>query len=301
MIRRKIREARWRPAVVWWPVCLWFLIGMGLTAHANNDAVRFAENANLALRRTVHALLRANGDSASAIPPVQQINASTFSVRMERMFDYDKLPRLLQQSLDQQHITQSYNVTVLDCDHGQVQLGYNYSDLKGDSGVPCQGRIREPGCYVLRVHFMPDAAPIPRSGNAWLITSLTSALAGLGFIVWKRVRRKKTNVVTTVPLPDNKLHFAHSWLDMPNQTLFDGRQSHSLTFREAKLLHLFANHPNQVLERDAILQAVWEDEGVTVGRSIDVFVSRLRKLLAADAGVKITAIHGIGYKMEVHS
>ena len=95
--------------------------------------------------------------------------------------------------------------------------------------------------------------------------------------------------------------FGNSWLDTANQTLHNSATTQTLTFREAKLLALFARNVNHVLERDAILKSVWEDEGVTVGRSVDVFVSRLRKMLAADPQVKITAIHGVGYKMEVHS
>ena len=71
-----------------------------------------------------------------------------------------------------------------------------------------------------------------------------------------------------------------------------------LTFRETKLLRLFATNPDRLLERDVILRQVWADEGVLVGRSVDVFVSRLRKKLAADPSVGIAAVHGVGYRLE---
>ena len=74
---------------------------------------------------------------------------------------------------------------------------------------------------------------------------------------------------------------------------------HELTFREAKLLRLFASNPGELLERDQILQQVWEDEGVQVTRSVDVFISRLRKKLVADPSVGIVAVHGVGYKLEL--
>lgn len=82
---------------------------------ANSDAVRFSENVNLSLRRTVDLLLRANGDSLSQIPPVKQVDANTFSVQMEHMFDYDKLPETLQRSFDSYHIDRPYSVAVLNC------------------------------------------------------------------------------------------------------------------------------------------------------------------------------------------
>ncbi|SDE99609.1 Transcriptional regulatory protein, C terminal [Dyadobacter soli] len=271
-------------------------------AVANSDAVRFSENVNLSLRRTVDILLRANGDSLSEIPPVRQTDAHTFSVPMRRMFDYDKLPETLQQSFDAYHIDRPYTVTVLDCRTGEIKLGYQFFDLKQPGGIPCGGRSRAEGCYTLQIRFDP-AAPKPKAaGNTWLLISLGGTLAGLGFVAWTRSRHKRKP--ETEPREAPALHrvaFGNSWLDTANQTLYNSETNQTLTFREAKLLALFVRNINQVLERDAILKSVWEDEGVTVGRSVDVFVSRLRKMLAADPHIKITAIHGVGYKMEVHS
>lgn len=73
---------------------------------ANNESIRFAEKANLAIRRTVHHLITANGDSTSRIAPVVQQDAHTFTIRLDSIFDYRKLPNLLQQSLDQYGINQ---------------------------------------------------------------------------------------------------------------------------------------------------------------------------------------------------
>ncbi|MBK8554245.1 MAG: winged helix-turn-helix domain-containing protein [Lewinellaceae bacterium] len=64
------------------------------------------------------------------------------------------------------------------------------------------------------------------------------------------------------------------------------------------MLAYFVGKPNQILPREQILQDVWEDEGIMVGRSLDVFVSRLRKLLQDDDSIKIMSVHGIGYRLE---
>ena len=131
--------------------------------------------------------------------------------------------------------------------------------------------------------------------------SLVGLLAGLLVIGWRRS-------VQTVPTDSfqkssqkgaNLLHFGQSSLDLANLLLLTGTHKHNLTYREAKLLRVLASHPNQVLERDQILKLVWEDEGITVGRSVDVFISRLRKLLSHDPTIKIAAVHGVGYRMEV--
>lgn len=277
--------------------------GLSGIAVANSDAVRFSENVNLSLRRTVDNLLRANGDSLSQIPPVKQTDANTFSVQMNRMFDYDKLPETLQRSFDAYHVNRPYSVTVLDCKTGEVTLGYQFFDLNQPGGVACRGRSREEGCYTLQVRFMPEAPKPQAAGNTWLLITAGGTLAGLGFIAWNRSRHKKVPEIApqNAPVPQSRVAFGNSWLDTGNQMLYNNDTTQPLTFREAKLLALFARNINQVLERDAILKSVWEDEGVTVGRSVDVFVSRLRKMLAPDPQVKITAIHGVGYKMEVHS
>ncbi|WP_353721592.1 winged helix-turn-helix domain-containing protein [Dyadobacter sp. 676] len=275
------------------------LSGMiSIAARANSDAVRFSENVNLALRRTVHLLLLANSDSTSKIEPVSQSDAGTFSVRINHALDYDKLPPLLQQSLEAYRIERPYNVALLDCETGTLRLGYQFFDLGRPGGVPCAGRAKDKSCYTLQIRFVPEA-PRPTS-NTWLLISFGGTLAALGFIAWNRSRHK--NIQTPVqPVSGARLAFGHSWLDTGNQLLYNTEATQALTFREAKLLALFARNVNQVLERDFILKSVWEDEGVTVGRSVDVFVSRLRKLLAPDPLVKITAVHGIGYKMEVSS
>jgi DNA-binding response OmpR family regulator len=72
-----------------------------------------------------------------------------------------------------------------------------------------------------------------------------------------------------------------------------------LTIKEVKLLQIFANNLNQIVDRNQLQKEVWEDEGIIVGRSLDVFISKIRKKLDMDPQVKLTNIHGKGYKLEV--
>lgn len=87
--------------------------------------------------------------------------------------------------------------------------------------------------------------------------------------------------------------------NVENQVLEIGTQKVQLTYRETKLLDLLCRNANQLLNRDTIHQFVWEDEVVKVGRSLDVFVSRLRKYFKQVPSVKITTVHGVGYRFEV--
>ncbi|QHL86967.1 response regulator [Nibribacter ruber] len=100
--------------------------------------------------------------------------------------------------------------------------------------------------------------------------------------------------------PANELlTFGASSLEFKNLLLHVKGETHLLTDREAELLRLFAQHPQQLLRREEILQRLWQDDGYFVGRSLDVFISRLRKYLQPDSTLKITTVHGRGYKLEV--
>ena len=97
--------------------------------------------------------------------------------------------------------------------------------------------------------------------------------------------------------PSNKtIPFSNHELDLGNLLLNIDDQKIQLTQKEADILALFASNPNTLLKREFILQSVWGDDGYFVGRSLDVFISKLRKYLSSDKAIKIVNIHGSGYK-----
>lgn len=73
----------------------------------------------------------------------------------------------------------------------------------------------------------------------------------------------------------------------------------SLTLKEAELIRFFANNTNKVLSRNEILENVWGSDDYFLGRSLDVFISRLRKYFKEDTAVKIVNLHGIGFRFLV--
>ena len=73
----------------------------------------------------------------------------------------------------------------------------------------------------------------------------------------------------------------------------------ALSKKECELLSIFVDQPNEVVTRDELTKRVWEDNGVIVGRSLDTFISKLRKKLSADHTLSIENVHGVGYKLVV--
>ncbi|WEK69300.1 MAG: response regulator transcription factor [Candidatus Chryseobacterium colombiense] len=84
--------------------------------------------------------------------------------------------------------------------------------------------------------------------------------------------------------------------DPKNYTLQNQENTITLTQREAELLLYFIRHKNTVLKRQDILKAIWGDDDYFMGRSLDVFISRLRKIFADEANIMIENIHGIGFR-----
>ena len=86
-------------------------------------------------------------------------------------------------------------------------------------------------------------------------------------------------------------------LDHGKRVLRSGSKERKLTGREADLLRLLCLHKNRVLERDVALKAIWGSDTFFNGRSMDVFISRLRRYLRSDRSIEIQNVHGKGYKL----
>jgi DNA-binding response OmpR family regulator len=87
--------------------------------------------------------------------------------------------------------------------------------------------------------------------------------------------------------------------DFANHLLSSSSGDKRLTKREAELLHLLCLNMNQVLRREVALKTIWGEDDYFMGRSMDVYITKLRKLLAGDPSVTITNIHNTGFKLEV--
>jgi DNA-binding response OmpR family regulator len=88
-------------------------------------------------------------------------------------------------------------------------------------------------------------------------------------------------------------------IDYKNYDLNGPVTHRKLTKKECELLKLLVQHQGQVMERELLANMVWGDDTYFVGRSMDVFITRLRKYLSDDPNITITNIHGVGFKLMV--
>lgn len=100
----------------------------------------------------------------------------------------------------------------------------------------------------------------------------------------------------TEPEPDRFTLGTYSF-DARSQTLCRNDHTRKLTATESDLLHLLCLRRNRVLAREEALQRIWGNEDYFSGRSMDVFISKLRKYLKDDSSVRITVVHGKGFRL----
>lgn len=110
--------------------------------------------------------------------------------------------------------------------------------------------------------------------------------------LFKRVNIKTEHEVKT------KYKIGIFIFDTQNQTLESKNEIKSLTKKEVQILKILYKYKNQVISREVILNSVWGQNDYFVGRSLDVFITKLRKYLREEPKIVITNIHGVGFKFE---
>ncbi len=107
---------------------------------------------------------------------------------------------------------------------------------------------------------------------------------------------RRTTVVTTTKKEDS-YSIGHYYFDPLKQILSYKDHQTKLTTKESELLELLCRNENLILERNFALRSIWIDDNYFNARSMDVYISRLRKYLGKDPSVKIVNVHGRGYKL----
>ena len=100
--------------------------------------------------------------------------------------------------------------------------------------------------------------------------------------------------------PDKNLfHIGNIVFDYAHQTLTCGESVQKLTMKESELLRMFAMNFNQLVDRTSTLQKIWKDDSYFAARSMDVYITKLRKYLKVDPTVQIVNVHGVGFRLTV--
>ena len=107
------------------------------------------------------------------------------------------------------------------------------------------------------------------------------------------LRRKSNHTQDTI------ITFGETSIDFKNLELICARTITTLTQKEGDLLKLLIENQDKVLKREEILTSIWGDDDYFAGRSMDVFIAKLRKYLKEDEAIDIINVHGNGFRLLV--
>jgi hypothetical protein len=127
---------------------------------------------------------------------------------------------------------------------------------------------------------------------------VTLLVGRFGKILTPALAQHQNHAILKAPVPE--LNTLGKFLfDVKDQRLLLGNEVISLTDKECKILELLNKSFGELIPRETLMQEIWINEGVITGRSLDMFVSKLRKKLSSDPELRITNVHGKGYKLEI--
>lgn len=257
----------------------------------NNDS----ETIKVVLRDVGHQLLLSNQDSTSLVLPIIELENSTYELSFDKRLSFEpgSLVAIINRSFEKATLPADYRVEVIQCNNHEVAYSYEILASEEKSIIPCRGRFLPENCYTIEVRFFNRTASF-YSRSTLLYALIIFILLVLAFVFYKRKQLK------VYKKTDENYAVIGSYKFYPDQNkLIKETVEISLSKKECELLTLFIANPNQIIKREELTKKVWEDHGVIVGRSLDTYISKLRKKLKDDKYIKLINIHGVGYKLEI--
>lgn len=242
----------------------------------------------LALRAVVDGLLRSSGDSITPVPPIERLSEHRLSVPLPVLspIDPDTLVELALTHLNANLIRQ-YLIEVTEVNSGQVVYAFEV-DHHAEHQIPCLGRVLPPRAYAI------DFYPISSSNQQPFPETSTLSMVGilLVFVSLTFLLRKERSSPSTESVASTGIT-----IDPISNQLFLNGVTIPLTNKEVQVLQPLLEQFGTLISREQLMQEVWQDEGVINSRSLDMYISRLRKKLAPHSDIKIENVRGKGYKL----
>lgn len=254
----------------------------------------FSELVKIALRDAGNKLLRTNQDSTSLILPVLKVEELKYQLSFQKalVINPDSLVAIVQKSFQKANLPLQYQIEVKQCEDLEVAYSFLKFADQEKSIIPCSGRFLPQKCYTIEVRFLEKTAT---SSNKliWIILLIGSSV--MAFVFFSKPKKDKEPISTN----ENSISVGKFKFYPDENKLIVESTEIPLSKKEVELLTVFVAHPNKVIKREELSKKVWEDHGVFVGRSLDTYISKLRKKLSDDESIKLTNVHGIGYMLEM--
>lgn len=273
-------------------------------AFTSDTLTKSDQHTLVTMRMIGHQILLSVGDSTSLVRPVEK-NGDQYKITFETEFEFlpDYVSMVIDSVIAATAISKNYVVEFVSCD--PVFIVHSYEKGEEADVLACRGRPLPVDCYQLFITLLDAEGRLEEPmvvvderesgagvfGMSWFFIFILVLLLLIGLIIFLISQKSGKNADPHV------IKIGDFLFNKRNMELSIHDSKIELTSKEADLLQMLSESANDTVERDDILKEVWGDEGDYVGRTLDVFISKLRKKLEADSNVKIINIRGIGYRL----
>ncbi len=266
-----------------------------LSQDQNSDKPLQKEHVKVVIREVGHQLLMAANDDTSLVLPITELSDSVYELSFQNALGInpDTLLTLIKQQFKNASLPERYIAEVLKCKGKEVAYSFEVNSMQKNNIVPCSGRQLPKACYQIKVLFLKEIA-VKKSNQALVYWFLFFGVFFLVIGLIFQIKDRRNVIEESSYKSIGKFRF------YPEQNkLIKEAEEIGLSNKECEILTLLAENANQVVKREELIKKIWEDNGVVVGRSLDTYISKLRKKLKDDESIQLMNVHGVGYKLEM--
>ncbi len=258
----------------------------------------FSETVKVTLRQVGHEILTLNKDMTSSVLPVKKIGKTTYEIAFSNAIEIepDKLVSLIKTNFQKAKLPDDYIVQVFQCLDNEVAYSYLMKAKEKEGIIPCANRILGKSCYTIQIKFTGIIDFKTDTTTNYLYGVIPLVLIIISVLIWFKKRNSSKNNLKNEEI---KISIGNYSFLPDRNILIRNSAEMNLSKKECDLLLILVENKNQTVKREELTKKVWEDNGVVVSRSLDTYISKLRKKLVEDTNVKITNVHGVGYKLIV--
>lgn len=271
------------------------------TLWATHESEQEVRHNKVVMRMIGHEILKHLGDDTSRVLAIEYVN-NRYRIPLEQPISFKPadIIGIVDSVLTASGAEPKCIVETEECETNEIVHSF---ELGGNGILPCGGREMPRDCYHFWITFLDQPPPMSNFvakgsmlaamdlntsySKFWWIFPLVLILSFLGFMFFrqKKVINEDTVIIGSYTFDTNAM------------TLTRGKEKTDLSHKETALLALLHASSNELVERQVILREIWGDDGDYVGRTLDVFISKLRKKLEADPNLRIINIRGVGYRL----
>ncbi len=297
-------------------VFLYGLLLIGFHIGLKAQGLRDPDRDMVAMRMITHQLMLWQGDSSHAIPPVIALDETQYRLNFntDLQFTPKTLVDFIAKVMHEYNIAEQYRVQVRSCMGDTIVYSFQVGGIESGDIVPCLGRQQKKACYYLQVSILDTFQLLAtqqdrekdllleeadlNSKRFYPLVFLAIVIAAFWYLMFRKNITTGNKALTETKNSEIIWLGSTQFSEQKLNISFNNVKT-ELSAKESDLLAFLAQHLNQRVEKERILEAVWGDDGDYVGRTLDVFISKLRKKLALDARIRIINIRGIGYQLQV--